>query len=54
MKRLEEDEFFNRAKKVYVPSSMPAIPFYKKMGYDFVGGKMIFDDGSFLLEKLKK
>lgn len=54
MQKLEKDMFFNNAKRVYVPSSIPAIPFYKKMGYDFVGGNMVFEDGSFLLEKLKK
>ena len=53
MNKLEKDNYFVRAKKVYVPSSIPAVPFYKKMGYDFKDGKMIFEDGSFLLEKIK-
>ena len=51
---LEKDNYFVRAKKIYVPSSIPALPFYKKMGYDFKEGKMIFEDGSFLLEKTKE
>ena len=51
MTTLEQDEFFLRAEKIYVPSSIPAIPFYRKMGYDFVNNKLIHDNGSFLLVK---
>jgi len=54
IKHLEKDQYFTRANKIFVPSSIPALPFYKKMGYDFVDEKMIFDDGSFLLVKIKK
>ena len=54
MSTLEKDNYFVRAKKIHVPSSIPALPFYKKMGYDFKDGKMIFEDGSFLLEKTKE
>lgn len=53
MKAIENDKYFTRAKVVYVASSIPALPFYKKMGYHFKDEKMIFEDGSFLLEKRK-
>ncbi len=48
---LEADEFALRAKRIQIPASIPAIPFYKKMGYDFRDDKMIFDEGHFELEK---
>ena len=37
---LEQDEFFKRAKRIEIPASMVAIPFYKKMGYDFKNGEI--------------
>ena len=51
MEILEDDEFFKRAKRIEIPASIGAIPFYKKMGYDFKNGEMIFEDGHFALEK---
>lgn len=48
---LEQDEFFLRAKRIEIPASMVAIPFYKKMGYDFKNGELIYDDGHFAMEK---
>ncbi|MBQ7351253.1 MAG: GNAT family N-acetyltransferase [Clostridia bacterium] len=48
---LEKDEFFRRAKRIEVPASMSAIPFYRKMGYEHKNGELIYDDGHFSLEK---
>ncbi|MBQ7351258.1 MAG: GNAT family N-acetyltransferase [Clostridia bacterium] len=48
---LENDEFFKRAKRIEVPASMSAIPFYRKMGYEHKNGELIYDDGHFSLEK---
>lgn len=53
IKTLENDEYFKRAKRIEIPSSIAAIPFYKKMGYDFKNNEMIFKDGHFALEKFK-
>ncbi|NLT10426.1 MAG: GNAT family N-acetyltransferase [Ruminococcus sp.] len=35
---LEQDEFFLRAKRVEIPSSITAVNFYKKFGYDHKPG----------------
>ena len=48
---LENDEYFLRAKRIEIPASIVALPFYRKMGYEFKNGVMIFDDGHFALEK---
>lgn len=48
---LEKDEFFTRAKRVEIPASMSAIPFYRKMGYEHKNGQLIYSDGHFSLEK---
>ena len=48
---LEQDEYFLRARRIEIPASMVAIPFYKKMGYDFKNGELIYDDGHFAMEK---
>ena len=48
---LEKDEYFLRAKRVEIPASMSAIPFYKKMGYEHKNGELIYSDGHFSLEK---
>ena len=48
---LEKDEYFKRAKRIEVPASMSAIPFYRKMGYKHKNGELIYDDGHFSLEK---
>ena len=48
---LENDEFFKRAKRIEIPASMVAIPFYKKMGYEFKNGELIYSDGHFAMEK---
>jgi GNAT superfamily N-acetyltransferase len=38
METLENDEFFLRAKRVEIPSSITAVNFYKKFGYDHKPG----------------
>ena len=48
---LEQDEYFKRAKRVEIPASIVAIPFYKKMGYEFKNGELVYSDGHFALEK---
>ena len=35
---LEQDEFFLRAKRIEIPASITAIPFYLKMGYHYKNG----------------
>lgn len=50
---LESDEFFLRAKRIEIPASMVALPFYRKMGYDFKNGELIFEHGNIKLEKFR-
>ena len=51
---LEQDEFFLRAKRVYIHSAMNALKFYQKMGYDHVNGEFAIDDeDSYTLEKFR-
>ncbi|MBP3747700.1 MAG: GNAT family N-acetyltransferase [Ruminococcus sp.] len=38
MNTLEQDEFFLRAKRIEIPSSITALNFYKKFGYDHKKG----------------
>lgn len=35
---LEQDEYFLRAKRIEIPSSVTAVNFYKKMGYNYKNG----------------
>ena len=35
---LEQDEFFLRARRIEIPASITAIPFYLKMGYTYKNG----------------
>ena len=51
---LEADEFGLMAKRIEIPASMVAIPFYKKMGYEHKNGELNYDDGHFALEKYRK
>ena len=51
METLEKDEYFLRADRIEIPASMVGIPFYKKMGYEFKNGELIYDDGHFAMEK---
>lgn len=49
---LEQDEFFLRARRVEIPASITATPFYRKMGYDYKNGVDVPDEEQLLrLEK---
>ncbi len=51
---LEKDEYFLRAKRVEIPSSITACEFYRKMGYDFKNGiDKIDEEGLYRLEKFR-
>ncbi len=51
---LEQDEFFIRAKRVEIPASITATPFYRKMGYEYKNGITEPDDEGLLrLEKFR-
>lgn len=47
---IKKDDFFINAKKVFCPSSIPALPFYLKNGFKHCEDKLNYEDGSFLLE----
>jgi len=52
---LEKDEYFLRAKRIEVPASITAVPFYKKMGYDYKNGVAEPDEeGLVRMEKFRK
>ena len=51
---LENDEYFLRAKRIEIPASMSAIPFYRKMGYEHKNGELVYSDGHFSLEKFTR
>ena len=51
---LESDEYFLRAKRIEIPSSITGCEFYRKMGYEHKNGELIYSDGHFALEKFNK
>lgn len=51
IKTLEQDEYFLRAKRIEIPASLFALPFYIKMGYKHKNGELIVEDGNVKLEK---
>ncbi|MBE6665083.1 MAG: GNAT family N-acetyltransferase [Ruminococcaceae bacterium] len=52
METLEQDEFFLKAKRIEIPSSITACEFYKKFGYTYKNGVTVPDEeGLFRLEK---
>ena len=54
IKTLEQDEYFLRAKRIEVPASITATPFYLKMGYDYKNGITMSDsEGLLRLEKFR-
>lgn len=54
IRTLEQDEFFLRAKRIEIPSSITAVGFYKKMGYDYKNGIAEIDDEQvYRLEKFR-
>ncbi|MBE6038372.1 MAG: GNAT family N-acetyltransferase [Anaerofustis stercorihominis] len=51
---LERDEFFLRAKRIEIPSSITAVDFYRKMGYEYKNGIAELDDEQvYRLEKFR-
>lgn len=51
---LEQDEYFLRAKRVEIPSSITAVEFYKKFGYNYKNGVDTVDDEQlYRLEKFR-
>ena len=51
---LESDDYFLRAKRIEIPASITAYPFYKKMGYTYKNGIDIIDEEQlFRLEKFR-
>ena len=52
---LEKDELFARANRIEIPSSITAVEFYKKFGYDYKNGVRELDgEGHIRLEKFKE
>ena len=51
---LEQDAFFLRAKRIEIPASITAVPFYRKMGYGYKNGISAPDsEGLVRLEKFR-
>lgn len=51
---LEKDEYFLRANRIEIPSSITACEFYKKMGYTYKNGIDIIDEEQlYRLEKFR-
>lgn len=51
---LENDEYFIRAKRIEIPSSVTAVEFYRKMGYDYKNGVNEIDEEQlYRLEKFR-
>ena len=51
---LEKDAYFFRAKRIEIPASITAAPFYRKMGYDYKNGVDTPDDEGLLrMEKFR-
>lgn len=51
---LESDEYFLRARRIEIPSSITAYGFYKKMGYDYKDGIEKLDEDEYLrVEKFR-
>lgn len=54
MQTLEQDEFYIRANRIEIPSSITAVEFYRKFGYDYKNGiKELDKENHFVLEKYK-
>lgn len=55
IQRLEQDEYFLRAKRIEIPASITAVGFYQKMGYDYKNGIAELDEEEQLyrLEKFR-
>lgn len=53
IRALEKDEYFSRAKRIEIPSSITAVNFYRKMGYGFKDGGEPDEEGLVRMEKQK-
>ncbi len=54
METLENDEIFLRAKRIEIPSSITAVEFYKKFGYNYKNGVSEIDEEQlYRLEKFR-
>ena len=51
---LEQDEYFLRANRIEIPSSVTAVKFYEKMGYAPKNGIVPDAEGIIRMEKFKK
>ena len=51
LKALQKDEFWLKAQRIEVSSSLNAIPFYVKNGFTHKNGKVLVEYGSVYLEK---
>ena len=53
IKTLEKDEYCKNAKKIHIYSSISAMEFYRKRGYNFTtDGYIVDSDGEYKLEKI--
>ena len=50
---LEKDEYFLRANRIEIPSSITAVKFYQKMGYTPKNGIVPNDEGNVRVEKFR-
>lgn len=50
---LESDEYFLRANRIEIPSSITAYEFYHKLGYNYKDGKKELVEGHYCLEKFR-
>jgi GNAT superfamily N-acetyltransferase len=50
---LEQDEYFLRANRIEIPSSITAVKFYQKMGYTPKNGIIPDDEGIVRVEKFR-
>ena len=51
---LESDNYFLRAKRIEIPASITACPFYRKLGYTYKNGIDVVDEEQlFRLEKFR-
>ena len=53
IKVLEQDEYFLRANRIEIPSSITAVKFYRKMRYSFKNGSIPDDEGIVRMEKFR-
>ncbi len=53
VKKLEQDEYFLRANRIEIPSSITATKFYQKMGYSPKNGIIPDDEGIVRMEKFR-